>query len=399
MTKPLNVAMVVRAFATDGGLELYAHHVIAGLLDAGHNVTVFCQSRRTDLQHPLLRVAEIPLRSDKLPKRKRLQHDYEQANRVLAGVTGFDIIHSQHYPCSFADVVTFHNHTVRRWSQVGLPWERVVNDAKCALVPAYHMRDQQDEELCRKARCLIFPSQAMQQDYYHTYAFLKAEDKPYVVAYPGASVPSGAAEAREGTHPSAPTFTFLFVGRGFRRKGLDMVLAAAARLKSAGKDFRLLVAGMKAKPLDHLRLQTLGLSDRVEYLGFRRDMPAVYAMADAAVLPSRVEPFGMAPLQAMHFGLVPIVSRVSGVSEVLSHEHDCLILDNHLDAGELYAHMARLMEQPQLRRDLQQNAIVTAQRVSWSQTVERTLEAYEKILGRTESEHSSAVVGRESASG
>jgi UDP-glucose:(heptosyl)LPS alpha-1,3-glucosyltransferase len=330
----------------------------------------------------LLHFKQIELRSDKMIKMRRMQHDYEAGNRALAEEAArFDIVHSQHYPCSHAGVVTFHNHTVRRWSQVGSPSEKIINDCKSALVPAYRLRDQQDEELCKNGKCLIFPSHVMQEDYFETYPFLNAGPTPYVVAYPGSSLPATISGTTAQPAADPKPFTFLFIGRGFRRKGLDIVLAAAARLVHAGRDLRVLIAGMKGKPSDALRLRLLGLTGKVEYLGFRNDMDRVYAMAQAAVLPSRVEPFGMAPLQAMSFGLVPIVSRVSGVSEVLTAEADCLILENHLDAAELASHMARLMDEPQLLQRLRGNVASTATKISWEQTVQQTLDAYAVASG------------------
>jgi UDP-glucose:(heptosyl)LPS alpha-1,3-glucosyltransferase len=378
MERPLKIAMLVRAFATDGGLELYAHRVVEGLLKQGHQVTVICQNKRSDFTHANLSFKTIEGRSDRLPKIKRLQHDYAAGNAVLAECADqFDLVHSQHYPTSFADVVTFHNHSARRWSHAGLPWERKVNDAKCALVPAYKLRDQYDQELCRNARCRVFPSRVMQQDYYDTYLINPAE-APYMVAFPGSSMPSS--QTTQPDKKADKPFTFLFVGRGFRRKGLDVVLGACAELARSGKKFQLLIAGLKEKPIDKIRLNLLGLQGKVSYLGFRNDMDTVFREADAAVLPSRVEPFGMAPLQAMSFGLVPIVSRVSGVSEVLTDRQDCLILENHLDCHELAKLMDELLSNPQLLADLRRNAPSTAAKVNWDQTVTSTLNAYELAL-------------------
>lgn len=379
MERSLKIAMLVRAFATDGGLELYAHRVVEGLLERGHQVTVCCQNKRSEFGHPRLRFKMIETRSDRLPKIKRLQHDYAAGNAVLSSCAAqFDLVHSQHYPTSFADVVTFHNHSARRWSHAGFAWERWINDTKCALLPAYQLRERYDRELCQRARCRVFPSHVMQQDFYDAYKL--DGTAPYVVAFPGASLPAAQNGLHERTSVDGRPFTFLFVGRGFRRKGLDIVLSACADLARSGRQFRLLIAGLKEKPLDSMRLALLGLRDKVAYLGFRNDMDEVYRQADVAVLPSRVEPFGMAPLQAMNFGIVPIVSRVSGVSEVLQDQYDCLILRNHLDCHELTRLMDRLMQEPQLTARISRNAPGTANAVSWSKTVDATLNAYELAI-------------------
>jgi glycosyltransferase involved in cell wall biosynthesis len=402
----LRVAMVVRNFSAAGGLELYAHKLIEGLLERGNEVTVFCQTVDTSLNHRNLKVKFIQLRRAGLSKSDRFEHDHIAGNRALQNEQDFDIIHSQHYPVSRANVVTFHNHAVRRWSVVGLGWEKLINEAKYRLVRAYKLRDFQDRMLCAGAECLVFPSQIMQRDYYESYPFLTASKKPYVVAYPGSTLlgdssidgedelsepPRQTKSVAVNSSATSDVFSFLFVGRGFRRKGLDILLAACSKLARERNDFRLLIAGLEGKPLDEARLILMGLEGKVEYLGFQKDMEQVYGRAQAAVLPSRVEPFGMAPLQAMECGLVPIVSRVSGASEVLSDGEDSLILENHLDAGELARLMSKLMNDPALVRRLAQGARATARRVNWNQTVENTLRAYEMVLRGSNADFQAAV--------
>ncbi|MBX9695712.1 MAG: glycosyltransferase family 4 protein, partial [Cyanobacteria bacterium] len=176
------------------------------------------------------------------------------------------------------------------------------------------------------------------------------------------------------------TFTFLFVGKGYRKKGLDVLLRACKILKQEQRNFQLQVAGLKEKPIDSLRLSRLGLANTVHFLGFRKDMDSVYSNADAVILPSRVEPFGMAPVQAMSYGLAAIVSANCGVSELLRDQEDCLILDNHLSPEELASHMKSLMDDRTLLEKLSRNGRKTAAKASWNSTVEATINAYARIL-------------------
>ncbi|HEY9785136.1 MAG TPA: glycosyltransferase family 4 protein, partial [Candidatus Obscuribacterales bacterium] len=123
-----------------------------------------------------------------------------------------------------------------------------------------------------------------------------------------------------------------------------------------------------------------GLQKHVVYLGFRKDMEQVYAQADAIVLPSRIEPFGMAPIQGMLHGLVPIVSSVSGVAELLKDGENALILNNHLDAHELAALMAKLMNERALTSSMQEKAKTTAAALTWDKAVEANIRAYYHVL-------------------
>lgn len=391
--------MVVRSFSSAGGLELYAHKLIEGLLSKGLRITVICEESASDFRHKNLSLVEMGSQPGRQPKWQRLQNHFIAASRATAESGPFDLVHSQHFPVSGADLVTFHNHTVNRLSRVGFAWERTLNSLKARLVRAYRLRQEYDELLCRNAHCLIFPSRVMHDDFYESYPFLEKRATPYIVAHPGADLsvpvpsPSSAAGGIRETSaiaaaPTAPLasfqsgepFSFLFVGRGYRKKGLDVLFDACRHLASAGSDFKLLIAGLEKKPVDTLRLKARGIEGKVEFLGFRKDMAAVYARAQVIVSPSRLEPFGMAPLQAMKQGLTPVVSAVSGVAEVLSDGVDCLVLDDHLDARGLARLMQKLMDEPDLRARLSKAALETARQVTWQQTVEATLSAYEIAL-------------------
>jgi glycosyltransferase involved in cell wall biosynthesis len=399
----LHIAMVVRSFSERGGLELYAHRTVEGLLKHGHRVTVICEEADSRFEHDKMQKIFFEKADKKARKAVRIQHHFLAATKAVKDNGPFDIVHSQHLPMEGADVVSFHNHTAARLVKVGQNWEQLLAKAKMLYSTAYKRRYLQDEILCR-APVLMFPAAVMRDDFRQTYNLDQTHDlRSYVVANPGANFPketnessgedeqmvgrassarlagsdAGSGDAGSGdTGQASAPFTFLFVGKGYRKKGLDILLSACRELKAQETQFRLLIAGLKAKPLDRLRLSLLGLSSQVQYLGFRKDMHAVYAQAQATILPSRIEPFGMAPVQGMLLGLVPIVSKVTGVSEVLSDGVDALILQDHLSAVELSQLMQKLITQPGLRHSLSLKARNTADMLTWDRTVEATLQGY-----------------------
>lgn len=383
--RTLNIAMVVRAFSQKGGLELYAHRTIEGLLARGHKVTVVCEESDSELTHPNLQISFFPRANKKDRKAARIKHHFEAASKTVKELGPFDIIHSQHLPMQGHNVASFHNHTANRLGAVGQSWEKLLSNLKMFYSTAYKRRFEQDQILCQ-APILLFPAKVMRDDFKETYSLDKDHNESsYVVAYPGANFPKG--EVQTSSIPKSSTslgpITFLFVGKGFRKKGLDILFAACKILKNKGIPFQLKIAGLSQKPVDGLRLQTLGITDRVEYLGFRKDMDYVFAQAQVIVLPSRIEPFGMAPVQGMLEGLVPIVSAVTGVSEVLTDGKDALILKNHLNAHELATLMTRLIEDAELREQMSTNARATAAGLTWDKTVEATLLGYSRISGNS----------------
>lgn len=66
----------------------------------------------------------------------------------------------------------------------------------------------------------------------------------------------------------------------------------------------------------------LGVRDRVEFLGKRRDVAVLLGIADLLLLPSQMESFGLAALEAMACGTVPIATRVGGLPEVVTDGQD-----------------------------------------------------------------------------
>lgn len=396
------IGMAVRVFGCQGGLELYTHKIVEGLLERGVHISVICEENQSDLAHKKLSFHTWAPPSPELSRRQQMLHRFRAASDACENISGLDILHSQHLPLDACDVVTFHNHTIKRLSKVGLNWEQQVNSLKGAVNKVYRLRHKFDEILCRSARVLVFPSLVVQQDYLDCFPFLAdSGGKEYLLVRPGASLfhvpeqhtkmPNEALsfvnEAVAGTRVipasalSPEPFTFLFVGRGFRKKGLDILLAACGILKARKLNFRLLIAGLKEKPPDTLRNLISGLRSSVEYLGFQKDMEAVYRRAQCIVLPSRIEPFGMAPIQAMNYGLVPIVSSVSGVSEVLQDDYDALILPDHLSAGQLAGLMEKAMQDGSKMQALSLAARQTAKKISWEQAVDDTVSAYTLALG------------------
>jgi glycogen synthase len=112
----------------------------------------------------------------------------------------------------------------------------------------------------------------------------------------------------------------LFLGRVTFQKGPDYFLAAAARVVKLEPRVKFVMSGSgDMLPVMIERAAKLGLARHVHFTGFLKgeDVERMYAMADIFVMPSVSEPFGITPLEAMALDTPVIVSRQSGVSEVL----------------------------------------------------------------------------------
>jgi UDP-glucose:(heptosyl)LPS alpha-1,3-glucosyltransferase len=132
----------------------------------------------------------------------------------------------------------------------------------------------------------------------------------------------------------------VFVGHDFRRKGLSWAIRTVAQCRTPWK---LLVVGL-GKVKDHIALaRELGVTDRVKFIGPTRETNAVYSAADALLLPTFYDSFGLVALEALAFGLPVISTRFLGCSAYIeSHKlgtivdspHQCAAMAAALDAVE-----------------------------------------------------------------
>lgn len=125
-----------------------------------------------------------------------------------------------------------------------------------------------------------------------------------------------------GLDPSA--LHLLFIGNGYRRKGLDELLSALSIWKF--KHFHLSVIG-KDKKLDAYRAKSehLGLKGRIRFFGFRQEVVSFYQMADALIIPSFYDPFANVTLEALSFGLFVVSAKTNGGHEILTEQNGAII--------------------------------------------------------------------------
>jgi UDP-glucose:(heptosyl)LPS alpha-1,3-glucosyltransferase len=111
----------------------------------------------------------------------------------------------------------------------------------------------------------------------------------------------------------------LFLGSGYKRKGLDLLLGALPPVFRDHPEARLLVVGFDRQPwLFQLSARRLGIEGQVIFLGGRRDVAACYAASDLYILPTRYDPFANATLEALASGLPVITTAANGGSEILA---------------------------------------------------------------------------------
>lgn len=171
----------------------------------------------------------------------------------------------------------------------------------------------------------------------------------------------------------------LFLGRITLQKGPDYFVEAAARVLKHQPDTTFVVAGsgdMEYRMID--RAAELGIANKMLFTGFLRgkDIDKAYAMADLYVMPSVSEPFGITPLEAMRNNTPVLVSKQSGVSEVISHALKC----DFWDINQMANKMISVLRYPSLHGEIQKNGSAEVRKFSWNKVAQQCKQQYQQVI-------------------
>jgi len=169
------------------------------------------------------------------------------------------------------------------------------------------------------------------------------------------------------------------VGRLTFQKGPDYFLRAAQKVAKMNKEAMFVFSG--AGDMERWLIEeaaNLGIADRVLFAGFLRgyDLNRLYQMADLYVMPSVSEPFGITSLEALANGTPILVSRQSGVAEMLSH---CLKVD-FWDVDQIANKIMAVIKHPELRETLHYNGATEVAKFSWKRSAQKCVSLYRKVL-------------------
>lgn len=170
-----------------------------------------------------------------------------------------------------------------------------------------------------------------------------------------------------------------FLGRITFQKGPEYFIEAAHKVLQNDPHVRFVMAGSgDLLPKMIRRVAQLGISDRFHFTGFLKgdDVDKMFRMSDVYVMPSVSEPFGISPLEAMRSNVPVIISRQSGVSEVLEHALKIDYWDVDAMADAIYG----LLHYHALPGMFKKYGKVEVDNIKWDIAGEKVREIYEKVL-------------------
>jgi D-inositol-3-phosphate glycosyltransferase len=390
-----------------GGMNVYVREITRQLGALGVNVDVFTRSQDEHVPHVLHelgygnRVVHIPAGPETpLPKRELATYLPEFVTRVQEFTANkgihYNLIHSHYWMSGVAalDLKTAWNvPVVHMFHTLGLMKNRVAQSPS-EMEGEYRIGGER--RVLQGADCIVAPTQAEVAQLQWLY---QMDTRRVVVIPPGVDLcrfyPIPADEAKEYIGVTCADHMLLFVGRIEPLKGLDVLLDALTilRRRQDFKPYSFCLAVIGGDPeadtelmsAEMARIQALcrehGLEDMVIFLGKRSQdtLPYYYSAAEAVVMPSHYESFGMVALEAMACGTPVVASQVGGLAFLVQDGVNGFTVPSG-DPQALADRLAVLISDPNLRQQISEQAADIAQQYGWEIIAARLLEVYRDLL-------------------
>ncbi len=361
----LRIAVFNRTFSsTGGGAERYSIALVEQLA-ARYEIHVFAQEIGHEWPGVTYHRVSMPLR-----KPRWVNQLWFATATWWATRRGFDAVHS-HENTWHGNVQTVHVLPVKYNLFNGRSgWRYALRCLSVATSPRLliYLGLEHLRYAARSGRQVVVTSESLKTIMAASYPDCRAM---LSVITPGITLPTlpitllQKSAARAGLGLPAAGRCLLFVGNDYRKKGLPAALKALASLPA---DVFLAVVGNTAAIAGFRdQVAALGLTQRVFFLGSLQDVGPAYVAADALVHPTLEDTFAMVVLEAMAHGLPVAVSGpcYCGISGLLTHGMNAMVLDDPRDAAHLGQVLGRMLDESALGAQLRQGAVDFARHYQW----------------------------------
>ncbi|MDP7033144.1 MAG: glycosyltransferase family 4 protein [Planctomycetota bacterium] len=380
MNDPLRVGLVIKQFSLSvGGAERHSVVLARELLRLGHEVHVFAREEGREKSVP---VHFHPVVARKRSGARKILSFAQGAREVIGGVD-LDVVHglTQIWP---QDVHRAGGGVHRWWFRQKYPnrffrfWAR--------LTPKEIAQHRVEEEIYKEGQYGFITTNSELVRLHLMDEYAVSGDRVEVVRNGFDSDlfgPHVRKSFREeirhelGLDPlDAPLL--VFASNNFGRKGLGVLLRAMAG--DSHSPIQLAVAGAgKVRAFQRLA-QSLGIAQRVRFLGRVDRVERIYAAGDAFVLPTLHDPFANVCLEAMACGLPVITTRTNGASEIIEPGASGEILSDPLDIEALRRAIASVLGDPEKTRRMGDRAASTVASFTPEANARQNVDIYRKAM-------------------
>ena len=173
-----------------------------------------------------------------------------------------------------------------------------------------------------------------------------------------------------------------FLGRITYQKGPDYFVEAAAKVLKRVPNVRFVMAG-SGDMMNHVirRVARLGIADRFHFTGFLKgeDVHRMFQLSDVYIMPSVSEPFGISPLEAMRSNVPVIISKQSGVAEVLDYAVKVDYWDVDAMADAIYG----FIKYPALSKMFAKKGLEEVTGLKWNNAAAKIKSVYEDVINES----------------
>ncbi len=391
-----------------GGMNVYVREITRQLGEMGVHVDVFTRSQNEHVPHVLHdlgygnRIVHIRAGPEyPLPKKELAGYlpQFVEGIREFAVGKGleYDLIHSHYWMSGLAAIdlkKEWGTPIVQMFHTLGLMKNRVAQSPE-EMEGEYRIKGER--QVLQAADRIIAATPA---EFAQLLWLYRAEEKKIEIIPPGVDLcrfyPIPTDEAREyiGVPPCGRML--LFVGRIEPLKGLDVLLEAICIMQQdkAMQQMPFCLAVIGGGPdeniqaddnLEMARIRALtdkfGLHDLVTFLGKKSQdsLPYYYSAAEAVVVPSHYESFGMVALEAMACGTPVVASQVGGLAFLVQDGVTGYTVPVD-EPAELARRLAAILQDAGLRQQMGQQAARLAQDYAWDKIAARLLPVYDGLL-------------------
>ncbi|MCS6777873.1 MAG: glycosyltransferase [Chloroherpetonaceae bacterium] len=398
---PLRIGIFSESFApVQNGVTTSILTLVHGLRARHHHVSVFAPAHQQQhsnefnvFRFPSFVTVfnrDYPVAYPFLPRITLANHFHRLKLNIVhthtpfvLGLTGANLALASHIPL----VSTFHTLYTRYAHYVPLLPEQITTTLLEHYVPWYYSR----------CSVVICPSEVAAH-----YLRSRGVTTPIAVIPTGIPLPpesirtaESRRRVREQYHLPLDAPLLLYAGRLAREKNLEWLLEVFQRVLIALPAALLVMAGGGPHAAElQSRVAALGLEERVRFLGpiDHREMPALFAACDVFCFPSPSETQGLVVGEARAAGTPCVVVDAGGAPETVVHGVDGFRVPP--DAPDIFAaRVIEIIQNPQLRLFLQQNALRNALHFTPEHMIERTVQVYRQAcaLERRSQDHLSAL--------
>ncbi len=393
-----------------GGMNVYVREITRQLGAMGIHVDVFTRSQNEHVPHVLHdlgygnRIVHIRAGSEfPLPKKELIAYlpQFVEGIRDFADSKGisYDLLHSHYWMSGMAAIELKKDWgipIVNMFHTLGVMKNRVAQSAE-EIEGEY--RIDGEREVIKAVDKIIAATPA---EYAQLLWLYQADVDKIIVIPPGVDLckfyPIPSDEAKEYIGVPLCGRMLLFVGRIEPLKGLDVLIEAISIMRQnevlKENPFCLAIIGgedeesAEYEDIEISRIKVLsekyGLRDLVTFLGKKNQdsLPYYYSAAEAVVVPSQYESFGMVALEAMACGTPVVASHVGGLAYLVQDGVTGFTVPVD-EPIELANRLTSLIQDPSLRDRMGKQAVQVAQDYAWDKIASKLLVVYEELLSNS----------------